>query len=302
MAATAAPQSSAHPDTSAVAPLTSVAVIGFGTMGSGIAHACAQAGLDVHVVEPSEAVIERDMAAITRQLDKAVEKGRIDSDVRDATIARITPATDVSHAFGAPLIIEAIPERLTLKQELFRTLDENVAADAILATNTSALSVTEIASATSSAHRVVGLHFFNPVPVLPLVEVVRAERTSDAALAHAYAFVQQIGKHPIVCRDTPGFVVNRILLPIMSDVAGLWDQGLASAQDIDDACRMGLNWPIGPLALCDLVGLDVAVHASEALYESTREPKHAPAPAMVRMVKAGKLGRKSGEGFYEYGG
>jgi 3-hydroxybutyryl-CoA dehydrogenase len=132
------------------------------------------------------------------------------------------------------------------------------------------------------------------------VEVVRAERTDDATLARAYAFVQQVGKHPVVCRDTPGFIVNRILLPIMSDVVNLWDQGLASATDIDDACRMGMNWPIGPLALCDLVGLDVAVHASEALYESTREPKHAPAPAMVRMVKAGKLGRKSGEGFYTY--
>jgi 3-hydroxybutyryl-CoA dehydrogenase len=136
--------------------------------------------------------------------------------------------------------------------------------------------------------------------VLPLVEVVRAERTSDETLARAYAFVKQVGKHPIMCRDTPGFVVNRILLPILGDVVGLWDQGLASAQDIDDACRMGMNWPIGPLALCDLVGIDVAVHASQALYDSTREPKHAPAPAMERMVKAGKLGRKSGEGFFTY--
>lgn len=290
----------AHPDVSDIPPLARIAVIGFGTMGSGIAQVCAQAGLEVRVVEPSEAVIERDMAGISKQLDRAVEKGRLGQGARDATLARIVPSSDVSHAFDAELVIEAIPERMDLKQDLFRTLDEAMPAEAVLATNTSALSVTEIAAATSRPERVCGLHWFNPAPVLPLVEVVRAERTDDDTLARAYAFVKQVGKHPIVCRDTPGFVVNRILLPIMGDVVNLWDQGLASAQDIDDACRMGMNWPIGPLALCDLVGLDVAVHASEALHASTHEPKHAPAPAMVRMVKAGKLGRKSGEGFYSY--
>jgi 3-hydroxybutyryl-CoA dehydrogenase len=300
MSATLTDTRSGHPDISGIPPLTRVAVIGFGTMGSGIAQVCAQAGIDVHVVEPSERIIERDMAAITRQLDRAVEKGRLERADRDAAIARIDPSTELNHAFDAELVIEAIPERLELKQELFRTLDAELGDDAILATNTSALSVTEIAAATSRPERVCGLHWFNPAPVLPLVEVVRAERTGDATLARAYAFVKQVGKHPIVCRDTPGFVVNRILLPIMGDVVNLWDQGLASAQDIDDGCRMGLNWPIGPLALADLVGLDVAVHASEALYASTHEPKHAPAPAMVRMVKAGKLGRKSGEGFYTY--
>jgi 3-hydroxybutyryl-CoA dehydrogenase len=289
-----------HPDVSGVPPLTTVAVIGFGTMGSGIAQVCAQAGLDVLVVEPSETVIERDMAAIARQLDRAVEKGRLSQEARDATLTRINPASDVAHAFGAELVIEAIPERLELKQELFRTLDAGMGDDAVLATNTSALSVTEIAAATARPERVCGLHWFNPAPVLPLVEVVRAERTDERTLARAYAFVQQVGKHPIVCRDTPGFVVNRILLPILSDVVTLWDQGLASAEDIDAGCRLGLNWPIGPLALCDLVGLDVAVHASEALYAATREPRMAPPPAMVRMVRAGKLGRKSGEGFYAY--
>lgn len=294
------PSPSAHPDTTGVAPVQRVAVIGFGTMGSGIAQVCALAGLGVHVVEPSEAVIERDTAAIGRQLDKAVDKGRLSQEDRDAALARIVAATDLSHAFAADLVIEAAPERLELKQDIFRTLGEGCAPDAVLATNTSALSVTEIAASAAHPERVCGLHWFNPAPVLPLVEVVRAERTADATLARAYAFVQQVGKHPIVCRDTPGFVVNRILLPIMSDVVNLWDQGLASAEDIDAACRMGLNWPIGPLALCDLVGLDVAVHASEALYASTREPKHAPAAPMVRMVKAGKLGRKSGEGFYTY--
>lgn len=297
---TATPNPSGQPEPVDLAPISRIAVIGFGTMGSGIAQVCAQAGLDVHVVEPDERIIERDMAAIARQLDRAVEKGRLEPSDRDATLARIDPSTDLSHAFDVELVVEAIPERLELKLDLFRTLDASVADDTVLTTNTSALSVTEIAAASSRPQRVCGLHWFNPAPVLPLVEVVRAERTDDATLARARAFVTQVGKHPVVCRDTPGFIVNRILLPIMSDVVTLWDQGLATAQDIDDACRMGLNWPIGPLALCDLVGLDVAVHASEALYQTTREPKHAPAPAMVRMVKAGKLGRKSGEGFYSY--
>lgn len=277
-----------------------VAVIGFGTMGTGIAQVCAQAGLTVTVVEPSEAAIERDMASIECALDRSVAKGRLDEAERAATIARITPGSDLERAFAADLVIEAAPERLEIKLDVFRELDAHVRPDTILATNTSALSVTEIASATTRPERVCGLHWFNPAPVLPLVEVVRAERTSNDTIDRATAFVEQVGKHPVTCRDTPGFIVNRILLPIMSDVANLWDQGLASARDIDDACRMGLNWPIGPLALCDLVGLDVTVHASEALYESTREPLHAPAPSLVRMVKAGKLGRKSGEGFYSY--
>ena len=280
--------------------VTSVAVIGFGTMGSGIAQVCAQSGLEVRVVERSEAVIERDMAGIARQLDRAVDKGRMESDERDATLARLLPTTDLEQAFGVDLVIEAIPEQLQLKLELFRTLGAEVAPHTILATNTSALSVTEIAAAAHLPERVCGLHWFNPAPVLPLVEVVRAERTSDSTIERAVEFVRSVGKHPITCRDTPGFVVNRILIPVLNDVVALWDQGLASAQDIDDGCRFGLNWPIGPLALCDLIGLDVAVHAAEALYGASREPRMAPPAAMVRMVKAGKLGRKTGEGFYSY--
>lgn len=284
-----------------VAPaIQRMAVIGFGTMGSGIAQVCAGAGIDVRVVEPSEAVIERDMAAITKQLDKAVDRGKLSAEDRDATLSRIDPSTDLSNAFDAQLVIEAIPERLELKQDLFRTLDAEVGPDALLATNTSALSVTAIASATEHPERVLGLHWFNPVPVLPLVEVVRAELTSADAVARGVAFVEQVGKQPVTCGDTPGFIVNRILIPMLNDVVQLWADGLASAEDIDAGCRGGLNWPIGPLALCDLIGLDVAVHAAEALYAASREPRMAPPTAMVRMVAAGKLGRKSGEGFYTY--
>lgn len=285
---------------STTTPIERLAVIGFGTMGAGIAQVCATAGIVVHVVEPSDAVIERDMAGIDRQLAKAVERGKLDDDARTATLGRILPSTDLAHAREAQLVIEAAPEKLKLKQQIFRDLDELVAADALLATNTSALSVTAIAAATSRPERVLGLHWFNPAVVLPLVEVVRAERTSDETVHRGVAFTTQVGKHPITCADTPGFVVNRILIPMLNDVVQLWDQGLASAEDIDAGCKLGLNWPIGPLALCDLIGIDVAVNAAEALYAASREPRMAPPTAMVRMVASGKLGRKSGEGFYSY--
>jgi len=282
-------------------PVTSVAVIGFGTMGSGIAHVCALAGLSVHVVEPSEAVIERDMKQIDGYLQRGVAKGRMTDDEAAATLARITPGTALSHAFGADIIIEAAPERIELKADIFRTLDANTPKSTILASNTSALSVTEIAAAAElHPERVCGLHFFNPAPVLPLVEVISAERTDPEIAARAFAFVQQIGKEPISCGDTPGFVVNRILIPLLNDVVRVHEAGTASAEDIDKGCRFGLNWPIGPLSLIDLIGLDVHVHASEALFESFRESRMAPPPSIVRMVKSGKLGRKNGEGFFHY--
>lgn len=292
-APTSAPTTQAH-------GINNVAVIGFGTMGSGIAHVCALAGVSTKVIEPSEAVIERDMAQIDSYLLRSVDKGRITHEQRSETMSRIEPATDLAHAFGADLIIEAAPERLELKQDIFRTLDENVSASTILASNTSALSITEIAAATSRPERVLGMHFFNPAPVLPLVEVIAAERTDPAIVERAFAFVQAIGKEPIRCGDTPGFVVNRILIPLLNDVVRVWEAGTASATDIDKGCRFGLNWPIGPLALIDLIGIDVHEHASEALYDAYREPRMAPPPSLVRMVKAGKLGRKSGEGFHSY--
>lgn len=280
--------------------ITTVAVIGFGTMGSGIAHVCALAGMSVRVVEPSEDVIERDMAQIDSYLQRAVAKGRIDEATRSTTLARIVPATGIEHAFGADIVIEAAPERVELKRSIFAALDEGCSPDTILATNTSALSVTEIAAATVRPERVCGLHFFNPAPVLPLVEVIRAERTSQATFERAYNFVREIGKEPIACGDTPGFVVNRILIPLLNDVVRVHEAGTASAADIDKGCRFGLNWPIGPLALIDLIGLDVHEHASEALFEAYREPRMAAPPSLVRLVKAGKLGRKTGEGFHRY--
>lgn len=295
-------EAAVRPDATATSPtgINTVAIIGFGAMGSGIAHVCALAGKDVRVVEMSAEAIERDLKQIDSFLARGVSKGRLTEEQRVATMGRIKTSQDLSFAHGADLVIEAVTENLKVKQEIFQKLDANMAPTAILASNTSALSVTEIAAGTNHPERICGLHFFNPAPVLPLVEVIRAERTSEETMTTAYSFVQEINKEPIVCGDTPGFVVNRILIPLMNDVARIYESGVASAEDIDKGCRYGLNWPIGPLALCDLVGLDVHVHASEALWEAYREPRFMAPPILQRMVKAGKLGRKSGAGFYDY--
>jgi 3-hydroxybutyryl-CoA dehydrogenase len=197
-------------------------------------------------------------------------------------------------------VVEAAPEEPGLKRQVFASLDEVVRSDAVLATNTSALSVTELAAASSRPARVVGLHFFNPAPVLPLVEVVRTELTSPEAFETAYAFVERVGKQPIACGDTPGFVVNRLLIPALNDAVRMLDEGSASAEDIDRGMRLGTGWPIGPLALIDLIGVDVHVHAAEALWEAYREPRFAPPARLVRMAQAGNLGRKTGRGFYDY--
>lgn len=276
-----------------------VAVIGFGAMGSGIAQVCAAAGCQVVAIEPSDEVRARNEKSMHAFLNKAIEKGKLTEELRDGLLERLTFG-DRSAAYDADLVIEAIPELIELKRELFADLDANCRPDTIIASNTSSLSVTSMAAATKRPERVVGLHFFNPVPVLPLVEVVTAERTSDEVAQAAYDFVLQIGKKPIRCGDTPGFVVNRILIPLINDVVRLYENGLASAEDIDSGMKYGANWPIGPLALADLVGIDVLVHAAEGMYDSLREPRLAPPALLQRMVEAGKLGRKTGEGFYSY--
>jgi len=197
-------------------------------------------------------------------------------------------------------VIEAVFEDLAVKLELFGRVEQQLADDAVLATNTSALSVTQIAGGLERPGRLVGMHFFNPAPVLPLVEIVRSELSDDDAFDTAYAFGERIGKEPIACRDTPGFVVNRILIPVLNDAVRVLDEGVASAEDIDKGMRLGTNWPIGPLALIDLIGIDVHVHVCEVLWEAFREPRFAPPSRLVRMVQAGLLGRKSGRGFYRY--
>jgi 3-hydroxybutyryl-CoA dehydrogenase len=277
-----------------------VGVVGLGTMGAGIAQVCVHAGVETVGREVSEELAERARERIAHYLGRGVEKGRLTPEERDAALARLRTTTELADLAGCDLVVEAVVEELDAKRQLFRELEGVVAADAVLATNTSALSVSEIASATKRPKRVVGLHFFNPAPVLPLVEVVRTEAASEDAVETAYAFAERIGKRPIRCADTPGFVVNRILIPLLNDCVRVLDEAGVTPEDLDTAMTAGLNWPIGPCALIDLIGIDVHVHASEALHSALGEARMEPPPRLVEMRDAGRLGRKSGRGFFVY--
>jgi 3-hydroxybutyryl-CoA dehydrogenase len=277
-----------------------VGVVGLGTMGSGIAQLCIQAGVPTVACESTAELAEHGRGLIERQLNRGVEKQRLTEDEKERMLGLLEPVDDVGALAGCDLVIEAVFEDLAVKQELFGRIEAVVAADAVLATNTSALSVTEIASTLAHPERMAGMHFFNPAPVLPLVEVIRGQLTADTTFDTAYAFAERIGKDPIACGDTPGFVVNRILIPVLNDAVRVLEEGTASPEDIDKGMRLGTGWPIGPLALIDLIGIDVHVHVCEALWSAYRDPRFAPPPRLVRMTKAGLLGRKSGEGFYRY--
>ena len=280
--------------------IKTVGVVGLGTMGAGIAQVCVQAGVETVGREVTPELAERGRDTIERYLARGVEKARLTQDDMDAALARLRLATDLDELAGCDLVIEAIVEQVEAKKELFAALERVVRPEAILATNTSALSVTEIAAATERPERVVGMHFFNPAPVMPLVEVVRTQLTDPAVHDAAYAFAERIGKEPIRCSDTPGFVVNRVLIPLLNDCVRVLDEAGVTPEDLDKAMLHGTRWPIGPCALVDLIGIDVHVHASEALWESLREPRMAPPPRLVAMAKAGLLGRKTGRGFYTY--
>jgi 3-hydroxybutyryl-CoA dehydrogenase len=283
-----------------VAEISRVGVVGLGTMGAGIAQVCVQAGFDVVGREVEPELGEAARSRIDHYLSRGVEKGRLTSEEKDAALSRLTTATDLSELASCQLVIEAVFEDLEAKRETFAALDGIVAPEAILATNTSALSVTKIAEATQHPDRVVGLHFFNPAPVLPLVEVIRTTHTSDEVFDAAYAFALRIGKEPVACNDTPGFIVNRILIPLLNDCVRVLDEARVTPDDVDRAMRFGANWPIGPCALIDLIGVDVHVHASEALHAALGEERMAPPERLLEMERAGHLGRKSGQGFYTY--
>jgi 3-hydroxybutyryl-CoA dehydrogenase len=277
-----------------------VGVVGLGTMGAGIAQVCVQAGLETVGREVSAELGERARGRIEHYLSRAVEKGRLTARERDAALERLQITTELSDLEGCDVVVEAIVEELEAKQALFRELEGVVGREAILATNTSALPVTEIARATESPERVVGLHFFNPAPVLPLVEVVRTELTADEPYQDAYAFAERIGKEPVRCADTPGFIVNRILIPLLNDCVRVLDEAGVAPEEMDKAMTAGVNWPIGPCALIDLIGVDIHVHASEALHAALGEPRMAAPERLVRMRDEGLLGRKSGRGFFAY--
>jgi 3-hydroxybutyryl-CoA dehydrogenase len=277
-----------------------VGVVGLGAMGAGIAQICIEAGIETAGREVSTELAENARDRIAHFLTRKVEKGTLESTARDAALERLSLTAELADLAGCDLVVEAIVEDLAPKQELFRELERVCAPEAVLATNTSALSVTEIASATAIPERVVGMHFFNPAPLMPLVEIVRAELSSDEAVETAYGLGERLGKRPIRCHDTPGFVVNRVLIPLLNDCIRVLDEARVGVEDLDAGMKHGAGWPMGPCELVDLVGIDVHVHASEALYEKTREPRMAPPPRLVAMRNAGLLGRKSGRGFYSY--
>jgi 3-hydroxybutyryl-CoA dehydrogenase len=269
-------------------------------MGAGIAQVSLQSGFETIGREVSGELGERGRATIDRYLTRGVEKRRLSEEERDAALGRLTLTTELADLAGCDLVIEAVLEELELKREVFAELDRVTRPDAVLATNTSALSVAEIAEATQHPERVVGMHFFNPAPVLPLVEIVRAPKSSDDAVDAAYAWAERAGKQPVHCNDTPGFIVNRILIPLLNDCVRVLDEAEVRPEDMDKALTNGAGWPLGPCALIDLIGIDVHVHASEALHGKLGEPRMAAPDRLVQMQREGKLGRKSGEGFYTY--
>lgn len=275
-------------------------VVGLGTMGAGIAQVCVQAGVETVGREVSEELAERARARIAHYLGRGVEKGRLTPGEKEVALARLETTTDLAHLADCDLVIEAIVENLDAKRELFRELETVVGSDAVLATNTSALSVAEVAATSERPERVVGMHFFNPAAVLPLVEIVRTAVSSEEAIETAYAFAERVGKEPIRCADTPGFVVNRILIPLLNDCVRVLDEAGVSPEALDKAMTRGVNWPIGPCALLDLIGMDVHVHASEALFAALGEERMAPPARLVRMRDEGLLGRKAGQGFFRY--
>ena len=280
--------------------LKTVGVVGLGTMGAGIAQIALQAGSEVVGREVSEELNERARGRIEHFLGRAVEKGKLGAEERDAALARLRTTTELQGLADCDLVIEAIVEELDAKRELFAELDRVCSPDAILATNTSALSVTQIAEATERPDRVIGMHFFNPAPLLPLVEIVRTEQSDESAVDAAYAWAERAGKQPVRCNDTPGFIVNRILIPLLNDCVRVLDEAGVSPEDLDKAMTNGAGWPMGPCALIDLIGIDIHVHASEALHGKLGEPRMGPPERLVAMQADGKLGRKSGEGFYTY--
>ncbi|MCO7614764.1 3-hydroxybutyryl-CoA dehydrogenase [Pseudomonas chlororaphis] len=281
--------------------LANIGVIGAGTMGNGIAQVCAQAGFDVTLLDIAQGALEKALATIGKNLDRQVSKGTLGEDDKLAALGRIRISTDYSVLKDAQLVIEAATENLDLKLKVLQQIAAQVSAECVIASNTSSLSITQLAASVSAPERFIGLHFFNPVPVMGLIEVIRGLQTSDATHALAMNMAERLGKTAITAGNRPGFVVNRILVPMINEAILVFQEGLASAEDIDAGMRLGCNQPIGPLALADLIGLDTLLAILEAFYDGFNDSKYRPAPLLKEMVAAGYLGRKTGRGFHTYG-
>jgi 3-hydroxybutyryl-CoA dehydrogenase len=277
-----------------------VGVIGAGIMGSGIVEVCAKAGLDVTFVEVDADARDRGLAAIERSMGKAVERGKLEQGARDEAMSRITGATDLGDLKAVDLVVEAVTEDLPIKLEVFGRVARLVGPDVVLATNTSSLPIAELAAVTDRPDRVVGMHFFNPPPVMKLLEIIRALTTSDETVEFARAFGERVGKTTVLAKDRAGFIVNFLLVPYLNAAVRMYDEGFATREDIDAAIQLGLGHPMGPLTLLDLIGLDTALHVSEVLYDEFKDPLYSAPTLLKRMVSAGYLGRKSGRGFYTY--
>lgn len=280
--------------------ITHVGILGAGTMGHGIAHVCAAAGFEVVLYDVTAALAQAGVEKIKKNLEIGVEKKKVTPADRDAALSRLSPTGTLAEVAPCQLVIEAVPERMELKQKLFKELSAMCAPEALLASNTSSLSLTEIAAAATNPQRVVGLHFFNPVHLMKLLEVVRAYQTSDASVAAVRIFGERIGKQLVVVKDSPGFASTRLGLAVGLEAIRMLEEGVASAEDIDRAMELGYGYPMGPLKLGDLVGLDVRLAISEYLWAELGSPTFRPPQLLKKMVRAGKLGKKSGEGFYKY--
>ena len=282
--------------------IRNVGVCGAGLMGNGIAQTCAVAGFDVALMEIADAPLQKGMTSIGKSLDKFVEREKLSQKDRDAAYRRITGTTTLSNLKDCDLVIEAIVENSDAKIKLFKQLDELLGPQAILCSNTSSLCIIEIAAATKRPDRVAGLHFFNPVPIMKLVEVVKTIATSQQTVDALYDFARRLGKEAILAKDTPGFIVNRLLVPYLLYAIRVYEEGLATREDIDKGMKLGCGYPMGPLELLDFVGLDTTYYIAQIMFDEFKDPMMAPPTLLKRMVLAGQYGRKSGKGFYDYGG